>query len=333
MYESIRRDADRRTVWPDRGFPGKSSRIEASNGTGAAYAATFGVVLYPWIVFSQVHFDTLWASDNARQVFLARDAFVMNYYAVPPGSELLANPIAWFKGLLTSKIPMSWKGLVFTLIHSATLPLLGALLVVRAGHRILQSGRHDGDFSSAVDSSRRHSLIAPTLVGYGDERYFLPIQWFLLIALFAKLVVMASSFWSRSRVIALLIVMMIAIVPAAGIPWVITHRAKLRSGGWFAALRKPTPEMERIANAIEKDTAGKWNRLLVYSPYGDGRTRATFFMPDGSSFETVTYTETPGAWDEWQYGALTGQKRRRHAENHDRNLCNVLSRLAHHAYL
>jgi hypothetical protein len=249
---------------------------------GLCYAATFALIVAPWVWYSQLRFDTWWISDNTRQVLVARDGYVMNYYATPPENDLLVRPAEWLQGLIVQKILMSWKGLVFTIIHSITLPLLAVLIVVRAGCSnplIMPAMRQ---FLVCAGLLAASLVVAPTLVGYGNEWYFLPVQWFLLWAIIAKLYRLTPTAWTAARRLVLLVVLAIAIAPRESIPWLVTNRNNLAEMRWFPGHRQPTAGMTAVADAIERDSKGQPTRLLIY-------------------------THHPEGWAEWEYGALTGR--------------------------
>ncbi|MFL5331220.1 MAG: hypothetical protein ACJ8C4_20195 [Gemmataceae bacterium] len=244
-----------------------------------AYYGALSIALLPWIVYSHLQFNSFWVNDNTRQVLVARDASVMNYYQTPPQADLLTNFGNWLWGLLTNKIPMSWKGLVFCLIHSATLPLF-AVVLVACGPRLKWSRPSQRLVIWGMVLAGCF-IMGPTLVGYGWERYFLPVQLFVILSLMAALITATPVFWTRTRVLLLLGVLCVAVMPRETVPWLVKYREKLHSMGWFTGLRKPTAAMMQLARAVDRDAHGQWSRLLIYSP-------------------------SPEGWQEWEYGALTG---------------------------
>lgn len=246
------------------------------------YFVILAVVLSPWMLFSWTHFHTLLASDNRRQVLMAKNVFVMNYFDQAPPQELLTNPKEWLIGLLTNKIPLSWRGLVYCFIYSATPVLLGAVLVVwGAGCRPL--------ITTAV---RRFAglgllmipfLVLPcTVVGYGDMRYFLPVLLFMIVVLVAALASLTPAAWTNRRVRLLLLVMAVAVLPKDFLREAVKNRGALFSNSWWPARRAPSPEMREIAEAVDRDAHGQWNRMMVISVRGN-------------------------EWDAFEYGALTGR--------------------------
>jgi hypothetical protein len=248
-----------------------------------SYFAIFVVTLSPWIYYSWIHFHTCLASDNSRQVLMSKNVFVMNYFDPPPARELWSNPKEWLIGLLTNKVPMSWRGLVYCVVYSATPALLGAVLVVwGAGRRPL-----------ATTAMRRFAwlgfLLVPflllpcTLVGYGDMRYFLPVLLFVIVVLVAALASLIPAAWTARRIRLLILVMAVAVLPKDALRDAVKHRATLFSAGWCTARRAPSHEMQEIGDAVDKDAHGQWNRMMVISVRDD-------------------------EWDAFEYGALTGRQ-------------------------
>jgi len=269
------------------------------------YFCALALVISPWIIYCKSHFGSWWISDNTRQVFAARDAFVMNYYQDAAPRDLFDHPTSWVQGLIADKIPKSWKGIIYCAIHSVTLELLAVVLVLKAGRRSNCDGttRHLGLWCLLLAP---FVVIPPTLVGYGDERCFLPLQLFTLIILLSSLVAMTKQSWQRARVLMLLGVLSIAVIPADGIPWLILHRSALSPSQWLTAHRRPTKEMQQLAEAVEHEAGGTWNRLLVYSPYRSKKPNdALEKSPQSQVFWNAF---DPDGWAEWEYGALTGRQ-------------------------
>jgi hypothetical protein len=248
-----------------------------------AYSLVLVAVMSPWIVYSWTHFGTPFASDNSRQVLMASGGHVINYSQTPPEADLFVRPITWIWGFFTGKLPITLKGLAFCFINSATLVLFAAVVIVWAGKRYPYFNSQVRRFAAAAVFLDLLSFLAPALVGYSDERYFIPAQLTAVVLLFAALATMLPAAWNGARVFWFLMILAIGVIPHGAFPWLVKHREQLQNSTWFPAPVHATPNMLRVATAVDRDSAGKWNRILVISP-------------------------DPEGWNEWIYGALTGRQ-------------------------
>ena len=204
--------------------------VGVSRDRVALLAACIVVAIAPWIVYSLVHFNTVFVTDN-RAVVLSLDprAFVQDFHSGPQPT-LLDAPVAWVAKVLRH-IPSIGKALVLSALESVFLPLLGVLSVAVA-RRAPSSSSTPWAFAAlraTTVPSRTVVLfvaitIAPitgyVLTGYWDHRYFTASIWLAELLLLAWL----ARWEGRAEKVA-----MLALVVAGGVLSVAVLRYTLRS--------------------------------------------------------------------------------------------------------
>ena len=77
-------------------------RLRPVLATTAVYFAVLGATLSPWVAYGMTHFGKPFPSDNTRQVVRA-GGNVLDYFEVPPESDLSAHPRKWIADLVLRK--------------------------------------------------------------------------------------------------------------------------------------------------------------------------------------------------------------------------------------
>ena len=145
-------------------FMQKGARIRS----GLIYAAGAALLLTPWMVYSLVHFQTLWITDNAGTMFYVTPE-PPHRVALDSDLTIFNAPGAWFVALFKK---------AGAIIKSMCLCSIPAVIIVVMG--IVSSIRHRKDFSRTelcITCAVTLYMLAKTamyiLVGYPDQRYHL----------------------------------------------------------------------------------------------------------------------------------------------------------------
>ena len=143
-------------------FMQKGARIRS----GLIYAAGAALFLIPWMIYSLVHFQTLWITDNAGTMFYVTPE-PPHRVALDSDLTIFNAPGAWFVALLKKSV---------AIVKSMCMCSVSAVIIVILG--IVSCIRHRKDFSRAelcITCAVALYLLAKTamyiLVGYPDQRY------------------------------------------------------------------------------------------------------------------------------------------------------------------
>lgn len=140
------------------------------------YGLGLGLGLLPWVLYSWIHFETLWVSDNTRTVFLALPSHAADYF--PPGTvlpTLWEAPGAWLHRVAESAQRLLFHGWLALTRQGMLLALLPCLALMGVLHRPTL----DAPLPLAL---RRFLAVAPLfligllpqlLSGYADFRYLI----------------------------------------------------------------------------------------------------------------------------------------------------------------
>ena len=143
-------------------FMRKDARIRSS----LIYAAGAALFLIPWMVYSLVHFQTLWITDNAGTMFYVTPE-PPHRVALDSDLTIFNAPGAWFIALLKK---------FAAIVKSICLCSIPAIIIMMLG--IVRCFRHRKDLSRTeicITCALALYLLAKTamyiLVGYPDQRY------------------------------------------------------------------------------------------------------------------------------------------------------------------
>jgi len=126
----------------------------------------FTTGILPWVIYSYLHFNTFWVSDNSWVAASALPAFVVDYPATPIVSAF-QDPIAWLKRVIGNFIPLS-KSVATSVIYFPIFILLFFLLLIN-----LKKFNRDAKFNFKVVFISGICGMSPyALTGYFDPRYF-----------------------------------------------------------------------------------------------------------------------------------------------------------------
>ncbi len=147
---------------------------------GFIYYAALAVVLSPWCWYSLSHFDKPFVSDNSRTVLTAERTYVMDYFdADNPPPTVFNQPIIWAKTLVVKRLPPVIGAALSMLFNYFPIMLLGGMLLGLAlgRDRAGQLFRRDRTTTLLIwfGVALGAQLLAVSLTGYRDRRYFIPL--------------------------------------------------------------------------------------------------------------------------------------------------------------
>lgn len=153
----------------------------------AAYVLALCLTISPWIFYSLKNFGALWISDNSRTVLSSIPIFVRDYY--PNGVPLLwDNPIDWIKKTICAVI----KSTDVLFEATTALPFILCLILLTTRTRRLP---YTVTVFAAIIAAKL-AVILPT--GFIETRYYVPLQFFLVI-LIAALALPLPQFMPRVK--------------------------------------------------------------------------------------------------------------------------------------
>jgi 6-phosphogluconolactonase len=260
--------------------------------TAAVYFATFAVVLSPWVAYGMKHFGKPFPSDNVRQAVRAVGGNVLDYFETPPVSDLARNPRKWIAALVSVKARKVASSLVRTSARSALPVLLVFVLSVWCAVRRRPRLSLPALWFTVLALVLIPVVLLPTiLAGYEDSRYFSGPALFVFAILLGTLFAFDARGWNARRVAMLMAAFTLPLIPAVVNP-LRSHRGSLLSATEARDLIAPSPEMLRVAAAVQRDAGGQPHRLilsldeLATARYGAITGDSTTVMPrlNGHSF-------------------------------------------------
>ena len=231
--------------------------------TAAVYFAAFAVVLSPWVAYGMKHFGKPFPSDNVRQATRAVGGNVLDYFEKPPPSDLARNPRKWIAGLISVKARKVASSFVRTSAASALPVLLVFVLAVWGAVRRRPRLPVPAAWFDVLALILIPIVLLPTiLAGYEDSRYFATPALFLFAILLGALFAFDPGGWKTRRAAMLLAAFTLPLVPAVVNP-LRSHRGGLFSPAEAKDLISATPEMLRVAAAVQSDAGGQPHRLIL----------------------------------------------------------------------
>jgi hypothetical protein len=232
----------------------------------ALYFAVLGATLSPMIAYGMRHFGKPFPSDNTSMVQLAAGGTSLDYYQTPPQSDLLHNPKKWLGGLVRQKLAR----VVYTFFQAAAETMFPALLaivlVVWGGARRRPIDAHAERFGALAAGLIPVMLFPDVLAGFREDRYDAGPLLLLYLLLFLALVSLTPGAWNARRASLALLMVALPLGPAVVEPLAL-------SGGSLGSLRRmmaplgPTPEMQRVTEAVKRDSAGQAHRVVFTDGY------------------------------------------------------------------
>lgn len=144
----------------------------------------FALGILPWCVFSYMHFDRFWASDNSWVAISSLPAYVLDYPAVPK-STLFQNPGQWAQKVLAC-VPGAIRSIPAAGLGFTALPVFAAVLALRWQ----AFGEYEKKRLFLLFLILLAALAPYLATGYIETRYFTP---FVLVFCMALAIILART--------------------------------------------------------------------------------------------------------------------------------------------
>jgi hypothetical protein len=243
-----------------------SREIWRAARVAAVYFVIFGATLSPMAVYGERHFGKLFPSDNTRIVMQARGGGVLEYYRTPPEPDLYRRPGQWISGLLLHKIPRVLGVGVRELVPedqlSSILALGAAVLVVWGGAaRRLRLSTRARWFTVFALMLIPVTVLPSLLGGIPDSRYYSAADLLFFGVLFVVLVSLIPDVWTPRRIRLMLVAAAVPLIPAILRPVWVYNTSNFSRTAVMAPL-SPTPQMQRVTEAVHRDSGNQPHRLI-----------------------------------------------------------------------
>lgn len=241
-------------------------RFRRGIAAAAIYFAVFGAVLSPWVAYGIRHFGRPVPSPDMRQLLLARGGLTLDYYEVPPPSDLTQHPRQWIAEFLFYKVPKAAYGFLESAVESPLPILLAAVLVVWGATGTPPLPTPAVRFSALALGLIPVMLLPASLVGFREGRYYSGTVLILFAVLLAVLVSLTPGAWGSRRSTLLLLVTVLPLCPAIVRP-PLSNLSHLFSPADVMIPLSPTPEMHQVTDAVHRDSGGQPHRLILTIGY------------------------------------------------------------------
>ena len=232
-----------------------------------AYGVTLVAALSPWAVYGIRHFGKPFPSDNVRQVVSAEGGNVLDYHEISPPSDLRQHPQRWIAGLALRKLPKVAFGFYTAALDSALPPFLAVVLVIWGASRLPPIPASAARFTLLALLLIPVILLPAVLAGYPDSRYYSAPVLLIFCMLFVVLISLHPDAWNRRRATLMLLVFALLIGPLIVQSLTPRYGRRLPSLSEARVLMAPTPEMQRLTEAVRRDSNGEAHRLILTSGY------------------------------------------------------------------
>ncbi len=160
-----------------------------------AYFLALAVTISPWVIYSLTHFSKPFVSDNSRTAMLISKSYVTDYF---PDQQQLQfawdSPARWAMSVVVKRLPQPILSCIRSVLSDLSLLLLagvfvGIWLIGRSGPRSSLPDDGQGPAGGTLDQWFGIALLLAMqvftigLTGYGNSRYYLPLQFFLALVL------------------------------------------------------------------------------------------------------------------------------------------------------
>lgn len=209
------------------------------------------LMLSPWIVFSYIHFGTLFATDNKQAILLAVKTFTSDYYPnSPPLPSLFNHPLQWLIYRVFLKGGLSFTVFLKSIYDNPFIQqLLGVNIFMGTVFLVIKTHVKKLAFPKEKMQLLKKfawlmgimllQLFMISLPGYLDMRYALPITLMTACGLLLSLYVLAEQLLARKYVLFLsTIVLAMVVVKQIIFP--------LRSDVLAASELSPHPRSEHL---------------------------------------------------------------------------------------